>query len=215
VAYSHVRGLRTNTYDWSHLNGSVRHSAEYVVCSRRVAMPLHIMGSVGRIRPYTGDDFLGRIRFYWTTELKQNESGLKNVIGIPVYITSPLLVGFSAHHSAQKMRAVHVSETVLLQTTLWHTLHISNCGNLRSKFCTLLIFTRHAAWLANIICLIILTWQDEGTAMCSSELPAGVKSCFTAMSDSLFSVLSELSQHWEDEDIIRFQQTRHYTELTR
>jgi hypothetical protein len=46
VAYSHVRGLRTNTYDWSHFNGirpslnRVRsHSAEYVVCSRRVAMP--------------------------------------------------------------------------------------------------------------------------------------------------------------------------------
>jgi hypothetical protein len=68
VAYSHVRGLRTNTYDLSRLNGirpslgRVRsHSAEYVVCSRRVAMPLHIMGSVGRIRPYTGDDLLGRI----------------------------------------------------------------------------------------------------------------------------------------------------------
>jgi hypothetical protein len=51
--------------------GSVRsHSAEYVVCSRRVAMPLHIMGSVGRIRPYTGDYLLGRIRFQWTTGLR-------------------------------------------------------------------------------------------------------------------------------------------------
>jgi hypothetical protein len=39
------------------------------VCSRRVAMPLHITRSVGRIRPYTGDDLLGRIRFQWTTGL--------------------------------------------------------------------------------------------------------------------------------------------------
>jgi hypothetical protein len=85
VAYSHVRGLSVSQYPseispctcsvgrirttdpiWM---GSVRHSAEYVVCSRRVPMPLHIMGSVGRIRPYTGDDLLGRIRFQWTTGL--------------------------------------------------------------------------------------------------------------------------------------------------
>jgi hypothetical protein len=58
--------IRTTDPIWM---GSVRHSAEYVVCSRRVAMPLHIMGSVGRIRPYTGDDLLGRIWFQWTTSL--------------------------------------------------------------------------------------------------------------------------------------------------
>jgi hypothetical protein len=66
VAYSHVWGLRTNTYDWFHLNGirpslgRVRlHSAEYVVCSRHVAMPLHIMGSVRRIRPTIYSDEYG------------------------------------------------------------------------------------------------------------------------------------------------------------
>jgi hypothetical protein len=76
LMYEAYARIRTTPYDWSHLNGirpslgRVRsHSAEYVVCSRHLAMPLHIRGSVGRIRPYTGGDLLGRIRLYSPLDL--------------------------------------------------------------------------------------------------------------------------------------------------
>jgi hypothetical protein len=84
--------IRTTDPIWM---GSVRHSAEYVVCSRRIAMPLHIMGSVGRIRPYTGDDLLGRLRVQWTTGLRFEAWRLKEKR--PVDETSPLCVNSTKH----------------------------------------------------------------------------------------------------------------------